>query len=244
MFIYGKRPVQELLKSEHPVKRLILARELDARESASYQNWAGQRRIPVEYDHKSRLQKWCGPVIHQGVLAEIDEYHYVDANHLSRLIKKADIPVVLLLDQIQDTHNLGAIIRTSEICGVTAVILPVKTSAAINPTVAKTSAGAIFHIPVCLTSNLHQLIKDLKDHKLAVLALSQGQKNHIFEADLTVPLALVIGSEGKGLRKSILNECDDRISIPQSGRLDSLNVSVSAAVTLFEIMRQRRYSRK
>jgi len=150
--------------------------------------------------------------------------------------------LLLILDQIQDPHNLGAILRTAEAAGVTAVIIPEKGSAEITGTVAKTSAGAVFHIPVHRTGDLFALTGKLKDRGIKIFTLAPGKQEIIYRCDLNCPLALVIGSEGKGVRKNLQNLSDDTISIPQTGRTGSLNASVSAALIIFESVRQRKFA--
>jgi 23S rRNA (guanosine2251-2'-O)-methyltransferase len=190
---------------------------------------------------KAELQKYCGAVVHQGVVAQIPHYHYIDQTALLQRIKTTETPLIVLLDQIQDTHNLGAIIRTAEICGVTALVIPEKTSAAVNPTVIKTSAGAVFHQNIHQTRDISKLLSIFKQQNLTLFALMPGSPKHIYQFQLNVPLVLLIGSEGAGLRKNLAKACDQHISIPQIGHLDSLNASVSTAVVLFEIMRQRNF---
>jgi 23S rRNA (guanosine2251-2'-O)-methyltransferase len=169
------------------------------------------------------------------------EYNYINKSNLLSNINDIESPLILVLDQIQDTHNMGAIIRTAELCGVTAIIIPEKTSAEINPTVAKTSAGAIFHTHIYRTNSIDQTLDLLKSHNLKFAALMPGKKDNIYQTKLDSSLVLLVGSEGAGLRKNLLPYCDLQISIPQMGRLDSLNASVSTAVVLFEVMRQREY---
>jgi 23S rRNA (guanosine2251-2'-O)-methyltransferase len=241
MYIYGKRPVREALRSAHTVEKLIVAKEMQKKDFFNFRHLAEKRNIPFTAVPKSRLQKYCGPVVHQGIVAELAGYTYTDRKILFSRIKKTAGPVVLILDQVQDTHNMGAIIRTAEICGVTAIIIPEKTSADINPTVAKTSAGAVFHCNIHRTEDLNLIIGDLKKSGLTCMALMPGRKETIFQADLRQPLVLIIGSEGSGVRKNLLSVCDMQLSIPRAGRVDSLNVSVSTGIALFEIMRQRLY---
>lgn len=242
VYIYGKNPVMEALRSDHRVRELILARELQQKETGQLRRMAEQKKIAVKVVPKAHLQKFCGPVVHQGVVAAMGEYAYISESDLLSRVSAAAHPLILFLDQIQDTHNLGAIIRTAALSGVTAVVIPEKVSADINPTVAKTSAGAIFHLPIHQTRRLFDLIDLLKTKGLQFAALMPGRDNNIYQSDLKKPLALVVGSEGKGVRKNILNQCDLRLSIPQIGTLDSLNASVSTAIILFEIMRQRNFA--
>ena len=239
MFIYGKQPVYELLISKHPLVKLILAKELEHREISRFTGLAEKRNIPVHFLEKSKVQKFCGPVSHQGIVAQIERYHYVSKEQFNNLIRFSNQPLLLILDQIQDPHNLGAIIRTAEVTAVTSVIIPDKGSAEVNATVAKTSSGAIFHVPIYKEFHLYSLLEHLADLKIKPTALVPTAEHSIYDADLTGPIALIIGSEGKGVRKNILKFCPLRLKIPGRGRVASLNASVSTAVVLFEVVRQR-----
>jgi 23S rRNA (guanosine2251-2'-O)-methyltransferase len=241
MYIYGKRPVWEALRSSHTVNQIFIAREMQKKDFLKFRDLADKKGVTASVLSKSQLQKYCGPVVHQGIAAQIDGYRYTDQNLLLKTIIQTQNPLILILDQIQDTHNLGAIIRTAEICAVTAIIIPEKVSADINPTVVKTSAGAVFHSKIHRTQDLKSVLIQLKELKLIITALMPGQNKNIFQSNLNIPLALIVGSEGSGVRKNLLPYCDLQLSIPQAGKLDSLNVSVSTAVVLFEIMRQRKY---
>lgn len=188
---------------------------------------------------KAKLQILCGAVIHQGFVAQMGEYRYVMENNLFQFIKEDPHPVILILDQIQDTHNLGAIIRTAESVRVTALVIAEKGGAEVNATVAKTSAGAIFHCPIHHAENLIVLLEKLKTAGIRIIGTVMNREKVIYKVDLTGGLAVIVGSEGKGIRKNILFHCDDQVSIPMRGSIDALNVSVSTGIVLYEILRQR-----
>jgi 23S rRNA (guanosine2251-2'-O)-methyltransferase len=200
---------------------------------------AHRRKIEVEFMAKSKLQSLSGPVVHQGVVARLPYFQYKSDQEIFRMIQKQTQPLVLILDQIQDPHNLGAIVRTAEVAGITAIIIPEKSSGEINATVAKTSSGAIFHIPICRSTNLYKFLEALIESKLRVVAMVPEAPASIYNTDLTVALAIVIGSEGKGVRKNILKYCSLQLAIPGRGRVAALNASVSTAIVLFEALRQR-----
>jgi len=239
MYIYGKQPVFELLHSQHNVLRLILAKGLALPIEQRIIKQAKLKDIPVQYQKKEEMQRFCGSVVHQGIAAEIIDYQYINEILLMKKILSQEKPLVLILDQIQDVHNVGAIIRSAEVAGVTAVILPEKGSAGINETVAKTSAGAIFHCPIHQTRQLPDMLVRLARSHLHIIAMVPGQKETIYTANLDKPLAVIMGSEGRGVRKNLLTYCSEKLSIRQYGRLDSLNVSVATALVLFESQRQR-----
>lgn len=239
LVIYGKQPVYEALRSEHRVSQVYIAREMDNKDSFKISNLAGKKNVKIVKSKKAELQKICGPVLHQGVAARLDGYKYLDDISFSNLMSSEKEPFFLIVDQIQDPHNLGAILRTAESAGVTAIIVPEKGSASVNPTVVKTSAGAVFHCLIYRTPDLAQMIQNLQNHNIKVIATVANRPDMIYATDLTGPVAIVVGSEGKGVRKNIQRLCDNSISIPRYGRVDSLNASVSTAVVVFEAVRQR-----
>ena len=244
LIIYGKQPVFEALKSNHLVSKIIIAREMEKKDAEKIKNLAEKKNVMVTFDRKANLQKISGPVLHQGIIAIIDDYKYLTEEGLFDLINFTENPFLLILDQIQDPHNLGAILRTAEIAGITAIIFPEKGSASVTPTVAKTSAGAVFHCPLYRTINLSETMDKLKQQNLTLIAMVQNTEETIYEADLKGPLVIVVGSEGKGVRKNIQQLCDKSISIPGRGKVASLNASVSTAVVIFEAVRQREHKVK
>ena len=240
-FVYGIQPVIELLKSNHSVENVIIAKETDAKVKNRIINLAKNRNLSVESISKQYVQRYTGPVLHQGVVAKLNAYQYINEKFLFTELLKSENVLILILDEIQDPHNVGAIIRTAEIAGATCIILPEKGSAPINSTVAKTSTGAVFHIPIHQTNDLYLLIEELKSNKIQIIAAEEGQQNNLFKSDIPSKIALIIGSEGKGVRKNLKKLADKNISIPQFGKVNSLNASVSAAVILYEIVRQRNF---
>ena len=242
LVVYGKQPVLEALRSVHVMQKIIIAKEIDKKYAQKISSLAEKKNIEVTHEHKANLQKICGPVLHQGIVAIMDEFRYLNEKQLIDIITSTDNPLVLILDQMQDPQNLGAIIRTAEIAGVTAIVLPEKGTASVNATVAKTSVGAIFHSTIIRTNNLVDVIKMLQNEKLTILAMVPHREETIYNTDLKRSLGIIIGSEGKGVRKNIQTLCDGVISIPGRGKVDSLNASVATAVVLFEAVRQRKYS--
>jgi 23S rRNA (guanosine2251-2'-O)-methyltransferase len=242
LIIYGKQPVFEVLKSNHVVSNIVIAREMEKKDAERIKYLAEKKNVKVSFDRKANLQKISGPVLHQGVVAVMGEFRYLSEMELFDIIKSTENPLILILDQIQDPHNLGAILRTAEIAGITTIIFPEKGSASVTPTVVKTSAGAVFHCPLHRTTNLTETMDNLQEQNIALIAMVQQREETIYKTDLKGPLALVIGSEGKGVRKNIQKLCDKSISIPGRGKIDSLNASVSTAVVIFEAVRQREYA--
>lgn len=241
-YIYGIQPVKEVLRSDHPINSMTLANELEPRLKIQLSTTAKSKQIRVNYLPKQHIQRLTGPVQHQGVAVELKKYRYCTENFILKSIVSTKACTILILDQIQDPHNLGAIIRTAEITGVKAIVLPEKSSANINATVAKTSSGAVFHIPIHQTDDLFSFADLLKEKQVQIMAMVAGQKNNIFKTKFSQRLAIIVGSEGKGVRSNLLKYADLKISIPQFGRVNSLNASVSAAIVLYEIVRQQNFS--
>lgn len=240
--IYGRQPVYEALRSDQHIRKVIIAREIEKGGIRKLLRLVEKRNLKPEYVPKANLQKFSGPVLHQGIIALAHPYKCVSEKNILKLINEIENPLILILDQIQDPHNLGAIIRTAEIAGVSAIVLPVKGSGAINSTVAKTSAGAIFYCKIHYTDDLPVLMTQLQALNISLYAMVQQHENTIYNMDLKTSLGIVVGSEGKGVRKNIQKLCDGVITIPGFGQLDSLNASVSTAIVLFEALRQRRFN--
>jgi len=237
-FVYGIQPVSELLRSNHPVEQLIVANDIDGKTKNKITNLAQSKNLEIQNTTKQQMQRFTGPVVHQGVAAEIKSFRYINEDTLFKKLNEENV-LIVILDQIQDPHNLGAIIRTAEIAGATCVILPEKGSALVNSTVVKTSVGAAFHIPIHLTTDLFVLIENLKNKDIQIHAAEEGIQNNLFSTVFDSKTALIIGSEGTGVRKNLKKLADNSVSIPQFGKVNSLNASVSAAIILYEIVRQR-----
>jgi 23S rRNA (guanosine2251-2'-O)-methyltransferase len=169
------------------------------------------------------------------VVAWVEPYRYADAYELARVER----PLLICLDQVSDPHNLGAVARTSEAAGATGIVVPAHGSARVTPAVARASAGAIEHLPVAVVTNLARFLSEVKSAELWVVGAAGDAPRAMWEVDLAGGLALVFGAEGKGLRPLVRRTCDELVSIPLEGTVESLNVSVAAAVLLYEAKRQR-----
>jgi 23S rRNA (guanosine2251-2'-O)-methyltransferase len=181
------------------------------------------------------LSEQAGTRDHQGVLAFCEPYQYADAYELAA----AEKPLLVCLDQVSDPHNLGAVCRSAEGAGATGVVLPAHGSAHVTPAVCRASAGAVEHLPVAVVTNLARYLTEVKGPDLWVYAASAEAGAPMWEADLSGGVALVLGAEGRGLRPLVRRACDAAVAIPLAGRVESLNVSVAAAVLLYEAVRQR-----
>jgi 23S rRNA (guanosine2251-2'-O)-methyltransferase len=221
--VYGRRAVREVLRGRREVLELL------ATERAVRDGWERKPKVVPE----KTLNELAGTRDHQGVVARVEPFRYADAYELA-----ADEPLLVALDQVTDPRNLGAVIRSAEGAGATGVILPAHNSARVTPVVARSSAGAVEHLPIAVVPNLARYLNELKGPRLWIYAADAGGIP-MAETDLSGGLSLVFGAEGKGLRPLVRRACDATVSIPLAGRVESLNVSVAAAVLLYEARRQR-----
>jgi len=237
--IYGLHAVREALRAgTRPLTRIMVVRP--DRQFAGLVRLARAARVPVHIEPKRALDRLVPAGAHQGVIGVVAAKRYVDPLDLLRVARgREEPPFLVILDGLEDPHNLGAIIRTAEAVGVHGVILPERRAAGLTGTVAKVSAGALEHLRVARTPNVSQLIEDLQTEGLWVYALDPRAGKPYTALDLTGPVAIVLGGEGKGIRPGVLDKCDDRARIPMRGHVDSLNVSVAGAVLMYEVLRQR-----
>lgn len=244
--IEGRNAVIEALRSGVNIDKVFIAKgEVDstlghiaskAREAGAAVVEADRRKL----DSMSKIRSGRGTHSHQGVIAIAAFAEYVTIEEILEIAKsRNEVPLIIICDEISDPHNLGAIIRTCEAAGAHGVIIPKRRNAGLNATVAKASSGAIFHTAVCRVTNLTSAIKELKKNGIWIFGASVESGTTFWESDLTCPSAIVIGSEGKGISRLVGENCDYMINIPMSGKLSSLNASVSAAILLFEAVRQR-----
>jgi 23S rRNA (guanosine2251-2'-O)-methyltransferase len=221
--VYGRRAVREALRGRREVLELL------ATERAAHAGWERKPKIVAE----RTLSELAGTRDHQGVVARVEPFRYADAYELA-----AGEPLLVALDQVTDPRNLGAVIRSAEGAGASGVILPAHNSARVTPAVARSSAGAVEHLPVAVVPNLARYLNEVKGPRLWVFG-ADSAGTPMAETDLSGGLSLVFGAEGKGIRPLVRRACDATVSIPLSGRVESLNVSVAAAVLLYEARRQR-----
>lgn len=247
--IYGLSPVLEALRARRrPIQKIILASGVQPARLHELVNLARQSRVAIERRERRALDEMAQGANHQGVIAllsgaatpEKKKGGYTNAEDI--LASLGDKPLLVLLDNIEDPHNLGAILRTCEGAGVDGIFIPEHRAAGLNETVAKTSAGAVEYVRVARVTNLVPLIAELKERGIWVVGVEGGTASSYTSFDLNVPLALVMGSEGHGLRRLVKENCDALLSIPMHGQINSLNVSVATGVVLFEVLRQRSVS--
>jgi 23S rRNA (guanosine2251-2'-O)-methyltransferase len=238
--ICGRRPVEELLRQgRRPDRLLVMHHEKRGRQDDDLRRYqsAGWTIREVE---RQEIEEICGGLHHQGVVALIHEFPYWRLEDMVEAAKTQSAePILLALDQVQDVGNLGAILRTAECAGVAGAILPLHHSASVTAAVVRTSAGAALHLPICRTVNLSAALDYLAEGGYRILGADQEGDLSPFSADLRGAVALVIGSEGRGLRPGILRRCGRLLRIPIIGKIGSLNASAAAAILLYEAARQR-----
>jgi 23S rRNA (guanosine2251-2'-O)-methyltransferase len=230
--VYGRRPVREVVRAG---KRQIL--ELLATERAlAAEAWLREvKGVRLQVARESRLNDAAGTREHQGVVAFCEPYRYADAYELVG----GERPLVVCLDQVTDPHNLGAVCRSAEGAGADGVVVLEHRSARVTAAVSRASAGAVEHVPVAVVANLATYLGQVKRDDLWVWAASGEAKTPVWSTDFTGGTILVFGAEGRGLRPGVRRACDDAFAIPLAGQVESLNVSVSAGIALFEAVRQR-----
>lgn len=236
--VFGRNAVLELLKTDRPVECVYLQRGLGG-TPLKIAAMAREKGIPIKETGQSRLDHLCGHSAHQGVAAQAGAFPYRALEDLfARAEERGEPPFFLIADEIEDPHNLGAIIRTAEAAGAHGLILPKRRSAGLGFTVAKTSAGAVEHLPVARVANLVAAIDTLKKRGVWVYAADMDGQPWC-QVDYSGAVALVVGSEGKGVGRLIREKCDFVVSLPMRGEISSLNVSVAAGIVCYEIARQR-----
>ena len=239
--VVGRNAVTEVLKSGRTVNRLLVA-EGDAQGSIrEIVRMARENGAIVETVARSKMEAIARGFRHQGVLAYTSPVDYTPLDEILRLARqKSDVPFLLLLDELEDPHNLGAILRTADAVGVDGVLIPKRRSCPLSATVAKTSAGAVEYVPVARIGNVAQTLNELKREGFWVVGADMDGTADYFTADLTGAVVLVVGSEGHGISRLVRETCDLLVRIPMLGKINSLNVSVAGAVLMYEVLRQRR----
>jgi len=236
----GKHPVLEALRSGRPLNKIWVASQAQRQAVQPILEAARERGVVVQVTDRRALDRLAPGVSHQGIVAQAAAAPYAELEDLlERAARSGRPPLLVLLDEVEDPHNLGSVLRTAECAGASGVIVPKRRSAGLTAAVAKASAGAVEHIPVARVTNLAQTIGLLQSRGYWVAGADASAPQDVFAADLTGPLAVVIGSEGKGLSRLVREKCDFLVSVPMFGRIGSLNASVAAAVILYEAVRQR-----
>jgi 23S rRNA (guanosine2251-2'-O)-methyltransferase len=239
-FIFGTRAVMEAIHAQRDIDKILVDKEVNNELIKELLSLAKEEKIQVVRVPEAKLNRITRKN-HQGVVAHMSAIQYASLdNVIDECFSKGIAPLILVLDRITDVRNFGAMARTADCAGVHAIVIPEKGSAQINSDAVKTSAGALNHLPVCKVKNLYYTVKDLKKMGLNVVSVTEKTERLMYDADFSLPTALIMGSEEDGISQELMGISDEFVKIPLSGNIESLNVSVSAGVVIYEAIRQRR----
>jgi len=238
--IEGRNPVMEVLESNRPINKLMIANGQKEGSIKKIIAKAKSKGVVISYVDRNKIDQLSTSDNHQGVMAFVAAYDYMPIEDLLASIEAKGEPAFLIvLDEINDPHNLGSIMRTANAVGAHGIIIPKRRAVGLTPVVAKTSAGAIEYVPVARVTNIARTIDLLKSKNIWVAGADMAGESTHFKANLTGPLALVMGNEGSGISRLVKEKCDFLINIPMVGEVSSLNASVAAAVIMYEAFKQR-----
>ncbi len=238
--IEGRNSVLELLESGKDINKIYVIRGEKHGSINKILGIAKERKIIVVEKDKKQMDEMAQEENYQGVIAIVPPFEYVEISDILDLAKeKNEDPFVLILDGIEDPHNLGSIIRTAETAGVHGIIIPKRRAASVNSTVNKTSAGAVEHMKIARVTNISDSIEELKKAGLWICGTDISAEKYYYNQDLTGPLGIVIGNEGKGISDKVKKNCDFNVKIPMRGKITSLNASVSTGIIVYEAVKQR-----
>ena len=236
--IYGIRAVIEAINSKKDIDKVFIQTGLKGKLIGQLESLIRKNKINFSYVPIQKLDR-LSKKNHQGVIARISPIKFLTMDQFGEKLAAIKNPFVLILDQVNDVRNFGAIIRTAEISGVDGIIIQNSSSAPINSDTIKTSAGAIFNIPICKVNHIKDAIYHLKSIDISIVAASEKANKNVYDVDFTKPVAVIMGSEQRGINKSIINLSDEVVKLPMYGKIQSLNVSVACGVFLYEVVRQR-----
>ncbi len=236
--IYGIRAVIEAINSSKDIDKIFIQTGLKGKLIGQLESIIRKNKINFSYVPTQKLDR-LSKKNHQGVIARIAPIKFYTIDSFSEVIEKCKNPFILILDQINDVRNFGAIIRTAEISGVDGIIIQNSSSAPVNSDTIKTSAGAIFNIPICKVNHIKDAIYHLQSMNISIISASEKSEKNIYDVDLKGPLAIIMGSEHKGINKSVINLSNESVKLPMYGKIESLNVSVACGIFLYEVVRQR-----
>ena len=238
--IEGRNAVIEALKSERTIEQILIAKGDTGGSINVVLGIAKEKGIVVKEVERKKLDKLSENRAHQGVVAIATSYNYYTVQDIINYAKeKGEKPFIIVLDEIEDPHNFGAILRTAEVCGVHGIIIPKRRSVGVTPVVYKTSAGAVEHIKIAKVTNINNVLDELKEDGIWVYGADMDGDKFCFEEKLDSSIAIVIGNEGKGISKLTKAKCDVLIKIPMVGNVNSLNASVAAGIIMYEAVKQK-----
>ena len=237
--IYGIRTVIEAIKSgDKTIDKIFIQIGLTGRLINELEALIRKNKLKSSYVPTQKLNR-LSKKNHQGVIARISPIKFYEINQIIEKIEDKKDALILILDQINDVRNFGAIIRTAEVSGVDAIIIQNQSSAPINADTVKTSAGGVFNVPICKVSHIKDAIYHLKASKIMIIAASEKAEKNIYDLTLKKSLAIIMGSEERGISSSVLKLSDEMVKLPMFGKIESLNVSVASGIFLYEVIRQR-----
>ena len=238
--VEGRNAVIELLKSDRTVNKIMVARGDRQGSINEILKLAKQNRIIVTEVDRNKLDTLSETKHHQGVIAFVAPIEYKDVDYILNVAKeRGEEPFILIADEIEDPHNLGALIRSAEVAGCHGVIIPKRRAVAVTEVVSKVSVGATEYMPIAKVNNINDTIRELKDKGVWIVGTDGSADTIYYKQDLTGPIAIVVGSEGRGMNKLTMKNCDFLVKIPMMGKITSLNASVSGGIVLFEALKQR-----
>ncbi len=238
--IIGRNAVMEVLKSDRTIESVYIANGNMEGSIKAIINIAREKGLVLKEVDRKKLDAMSGGTNHQGVIAQVTPYKYCEiADMLNLAKKKGQDPFIVILDEIEDPHNLGSIIRTAELCGVHGIIIPKRRNVGITSTVYKCSVGAIEHMKIAKVTNINSAIDELKKEGLWIYGADIAGDEYSYEVNFGGPCAMVIGSEGRGISKLTLKKCDKLVKIPMVGKINSLNASVAGGIMMYEILKGR-----
>jgi 23S rRNA (guanosine2251-2'-O)-methyltransferase len=238
--VFGIHPIKEAILADKEIERVLVQKDLNNPDISELLRLCVARKIPFTVVPPERLNRITRKN-HQGVIAFVASVMYASLDHvITQVFAEGKNPLILVLDHITDVRNFGAIVRTAECAGVHAIVIPDRGAARLGSDAYKTSAGALSIVPICREQNLYQALRYLQNSGLQIVACTEKCEDEMYKADLTVPMAILMGSEEDGIHKDHLKIADHIVKIPMFGKIGSLNVSVASAVLLYEAVRQRK----
>lgn len=238
--IIGRNAVMEVVKGNRTIEALYISKGQMEGSINAIIKIAKEKKLVIKEVDRKKLDIMSGGAVHQGVIARVTPFKYSDVSDILDCAKERnEDPFIVVLDEIEDPHNLGSIIRTAELCGVHGIIIPKRRNVGITSTVYKSSVGAIEHIKVAKVTNINKTLDDLKEKGIWVYGADIKGTEYSYEVDFSGPCALIIGSEGRGISKLTLKKCDKLIKIPMVGKINSLNASVAGGIMMYEVLKGR-----
>ncbi len=238
--VIGRNAVIETLNGDRTVETLYISNNKLEGSISKIINIAKDKKILIKEVDRRKLDSMCGGEVHQGVIAKVSPYKYSEVSDILDFAnEKGEAPFIVILDEVEDPHNLGSIVRTAELFGVHGIIIPRRRSASVTSTVYKSSVGAIEHVKVAKVTNLNSVIDNLKEKGIWVYGADIRATEYSYQVDFSGPCALIIGNEGRGISKLTVQKCDKLIKIPMVGKINSLNASVAGGIMMYEVLKGR-----